>query len=239
MQISNLISKPILSPAGESYGYVTDVRISRDYKKISCLICADREEEEFFLPCRAVLSIRDALIVSKARLSAPTGIPSPIGKTVYFYTGEALGYIADVVLSETEESLLVIASEGGTTTSPVSLAAVAETVVLYPSEKLKAAARKHATAKKATPNRSKKQPAKKKEPAEKQQEHSFVVLNGTNLLGRYVQKNVYDKTGALIATVGEKITPAILSRARRAGKLLALTVNTLTFENPNQNQEIS
>ena len=56
----------------------------------------------------------------------------------------------------------------------------------------------------------------------------FQLLNHTNLLGRKVKKSVYDDYGIAIALAGERITPAVLARARRAGRLLALAVNTLT-----------
>ena len=58
--------------------------------------------------------------------------------------------------------------------------------------------------------------------------HSIQLLNHTNLLGRKVKKSVYDDYGIAIALAGERITPAVLARARRAGRLLALAMNTLT-----------
>ncbi len=53
-------------------------------------------------------------------------------------------------------------------------------------------------------------------------------LGGRNLLGKRVVRSVYDAHGEIVALAGDRITPEILSRARKKGRLLALTVNTLT-----------
>ena len=95
MQLSTLIGKPVLTRAGDRLGYVTAAHPARDLKKISSLVCADDDENEFCLPARAILSVSDAVIAGGARLKAPTGIESPIGKRAYSHTGEELGALSD------------------------------------------------------------------------------------------------------------------------------------------------
>ena len=239
MQLSSLIGKPVLSPSGEAYGYITDVRLTRGFEKLACLVCADPEEEEFYLHPRAILSASDAVIAGRMRISSPVGTPSPIGKLAYNHSGDALGTVTDVIVSEEEETMLVITQDDADTMAPVSCASVAESVILYPDAESKRTAtgpvRKPSSSpqKKRTPKpraSSNEEPAPETDaddasatPAE-----GSILLNRTNLLGRYVRHSVYDATGAPIALVGEQITPAILSTARRAGRLLELTVNTLT-----------
>ena len=106
MQLSTLIGKPVLTRAGDRLGYVTAALPMRDLKKISSLVCADDDENEFCLPARAILSVSDAVIAGGARLKAPTGIESPIGKRAYSHTGEELGALSDVELGETPSLLI-------------------------------------------------------------------------------------------------------------------------------------
>lgn len=253
MQISSFIGKPVLSPSGAAYGYITDVRLARDYRKVSCLVCVDSEEEEFYLPMRTVLQMGDAIICGKARLSSPTGIPSPIGRPAYSHTGEALGTVSDVTIGEGPEAVLTVSGKIPTT-ALIPCVSIAETVIVYPNAIAKSAAAKRTggTRKTAIKSKSERTPAPVHAP-EQQPElppkedtpapaprpeippkedaptpEPVQLIGRGNLLGRHVRRSVYDRSGALIAMQGEKITPAILQSARRAGKLLELTVNTLT-----------
>ncbi|MBR7186338.1 MAG: hypothetical protein IKD43_02485 [Clostridia bacterium] len=236
MQISTLISKPVLSPGGDAYGYVTDVRFARGYQKISCLVCADVEEEEFYVPLRAVLFFGDAVIVSRSRIATPTGLFSPIGKCAYTHTGEALGNVSDVILEEDAESTIVISDGKTQTVTRVSCASIRENAVLYPDAFSKAQAKgkaKNGTQAPALKTERKKQkencvPKVAEGNINAPKEAKAAILNRTNLLGRHVRRSVYDGRGTPIAVAGECVTPAILSAARRAGRLLELTVNTLT-----------
>lgn len=247
MQLSSVIGKPVLSPTGENYGYVTDARLSRDFSRISCLVCADGEEEEFYVPLRAVLSCEDAVIAGKARIAAPTGVLSPIGKRVFSHTGESLGTVSDVLLGEGSEAVLILVKEGVRTTAPVSCAGVEEHAVIYPDAEAKtlAAKRNQRPRAAADPPRKKRTPPKRaqEEPAapppeteneapmpEKNVRENVFPLDRTNLLGRRVKRSVFDEYGAPVALAGERITPAVLARARRCNRLLQLTVNTLTSQ---------
>ena len=82
MEVSTLIGTEIFSPTGEKLGYVKTVYLSKDRKKITCLLCvdeADKEEadDEFVMPFRAVLSVKDVVIAKKSRISKTVGAPAP------------------------------------------------------------------------------------------------------------------------------------------------------------------
>ncbi len=225
MQLSTIIGKPILTRAGEQLGYVTGVCLTRDLKKLAALAAADGDEEEFYLPARAVLSLSDAIIASAARIPAPTGLPSPVGLPAFSPNGDTLGTVCDLLFGD-EEPVLILSREGVRTAVPVCRAAIGESVIVY-GEGEKPAARK---IKPRAPQEAP-APVPKKAPSAEPKEQTKEVkydLGGRNLLGRRVIRSVFDADGKLVAAAGERITPDILSRARRKGRLVALTVNTLT-----------
>lgn len=254
MQLSSLIGKPVLSPAGEAYGYITAARPTKDLTKLACLIAADGEEEEFVIPARAVLSWGDAVIAGRTRSDAPSGVEAPIGKEIYAYTGEYLGTVCDLLFGDGSEAILVVTKEGVRTTAAASCAVFGEHIVLYlDKESRDAAARNGGKRKTAVSRPPRPRPAAKEKlapAADPAKEHPIPapetkneapmsgeassktnviqVLNRTNLLGRKVKKSVYDDYGIPVVLAGERITPSVLARARLAGRLLALTVNTLT-----------
>ena len=131
MQISSLIGKTVLSRSGENFGYVLALRLTRDMKKLSCLICSDAEEEEFRLPARAISSVDDAVIASGQRVQSPTGIPCPLGRSVYTHAGEFIGRIADVDTGE--NPVLVVQTQDGQRRVDLSCTVMGETVIVYPS----------------------------------------------------------------------------------------------------------
>lgn len=243
MQLSTLIGKPVLTRAGDRLGYVTAAHPARDLKKISSLVCADDDENEFCLPARAILSVSDAVIAGGARLKAPTGIESPIGKRAYSHTGEELGALSDAELGEIPS--LLITGDNGQLRCDAACATIGETVIVYPSpeDRRPAAAKRRHTPKKNTvaatmseipaatppsPPPMSEQDMQKMQSAPEPPRRDGFRIDRTNLLGRRVKKSVYDETGAPIALAGERITPETITKARRKNKLLALTVNTLT-----------
>ena len=137
MYLSQLIGRLVVSRTGEQLGYVTAARLTRDYAAVSCLVCADADEEEFLLPFRALLSVGDVLIVGTRRLSQLTGIASPIGKAAYLHTGEYLGTICDVELDQ--PPFFVVSGEKQERID-VACAAIAESVVVYPNAAARRAA---------------------------------------------------------------------------------------------------
>ena len=240
MLTSSFIGKRLITPAGENLGYVLGVRLSRDRRKLSCLLCADGEEEEFFLPARAVLYDSDALVVRKTRISSPTGILPPVMTPVYTHTGELLGTAADFRFGD-EDPALIARKDGTETVCPLPNLCWGETVVLHPRPVTKPSGKKQTKKQPDEAPADKPQletmpaapeplpvsrPAETEEPARTTgTDYSF---NRLNLLGRKLKKSVFDGYGSPIAVAGERITPAIISAARRHNRLLQLTVNTLT-----------
>lgn len=137
MLISSLPGKAVLTRSGEWLGYVVALTLTRDMKKLSCLICADAEEEEFLLPARAVLSAGDAVIARRQRAERATGAPSPIGRQVFSHTGEELGVIADV---DTGEAPALIVRGEEERRVAVLCAAMDQTVIVYPTPEERRAA---------------------------------------------------------------------------------------------------
>lgn len=131
MNLSTLIGKPVLTRSGERLGYVTSAFPTRDLKKISSVVCADDNEDEFYLPARALLSVSDAVIAGGARLKTPTGIESPIGRRAYSSTGEEIGALTDAELGEIP--VLLISSGENTVRCEADRASIGETVIVYAS----------------------------------------------------------------------------------------------------------
>lgn len=234
MQLTSLIGKPVLSPTGDRCGYIVEARPDRTMKKLACLVCADENEELFYVPARAVLSSLDAVLIGRTRLDAPSGVPSPVGRPVYSHGGEALGLVNDLVLGE-RPALSVEGILHGSI--PLSLVCIGESVILYPDE----AARRRAEGK-----RRGKETASRKRPEKSAQGPAAdapsdaqispvgptplaVRLNRTDLLGRTVQTTVFTPEGQTIARAGEHVTPEILGAARRANCLLRLAAGTFSF----------
>ena len=235
MQLSSLIGKQILTPAGEVLGYVKGAYLGKNFLKLSALVCIDGDEEEFYLPARAILAAEDAVIAGKGRLEKPTGAPCPVGKTAYTEKGEYLGLVTDFLYGEEGVTPVLIATKDGVRTPlPVDLITVGETVILRDTASAKPvrvraakkpAAESSADTSKKTPVKETKTPPAEKKPNEAGQ---AINLNRWNLIGRTVKKTVYDTLGVPIVFAGEKITPEVLKLARRSNRLLQLTVNTLT-----------
>lgn len=252
MYLSQLIGRLVVSRTGEQLGYVTAARLTRDYAAVSCLVCADADEEEFLLPFRALLSVGDVLIVGTRRLSQLTGIASPVGKAAYLHTGEYLGTICDVELDQ--PPFFVVSGEKQERID-VACAAIAESVVVYPD----AAARRAAgvAKKKGQTVAERKSPMRKEEtvtlPSSAQtatqqpdalrnaqataqpdvlrsEQSQQVGFGRTDLLGQRISEDVFDNRGQLVARAGERVTAELIGRARRENYLLKLTVSTFSTE---------
>lgn len=221
MELSSLIGKRILSPAGEDLGYVVRAYLARDLRKLSSLVCADGEEEEFYLPVRALLSVSDIAVAGKARLKAPTGVLFPAGYPVYSEKGERLGFVSDYIFGEAESAFVAL-DGAARKTFPAAEVRVRGSVVLRVPD----GARRAAAPKAQTSEREAQAPPPK--PADPAPAGGSPVCNRLDLLGKKVKKSVLDGFGAPIVRAGERITPAVIAAARRQNRLLQLAVNTYT-----------
>lgn len=273
MQLSSLIGKNIVSPAGEQLGYITGAYLSRDLFKLVALAAVDGEEEEFLLPMRAVQAIGDAVIAGKSRASAISGVPAPIGVHAYSEKGALLGVVADWLFGDCDPAVIIV-RDGVRKGYPAEKALSEESVIVYLEEERPAPAKKKPKSEKKRPeelppvslgqdealsspisetqspsDEAASAPLPEAEhlppehlPSEQNSETGAALqgadadgkkpvkfeLGGRNLLGRKVVRSVFDAQGEPVALAGDRITPEVLSRARRKGRLLALTVNTLT-----------
>lgn len=220
MQISTLIGKRVLSPDGDELGYVLNVSLTKNRAKLLSLVCVDENEDEYSLPARAVLFEGDALVCDKIQSIVPEGNPNPVGMYAYTDCGQSLGAVCDVAF-EPEGAFLSFTEHK--TPVPVSRIKFGQVVIVRSEKK--------APAKKQSKERARqnKQEETKPSPAPQIKKSAETnVFDRINLLGRSVKRTVYGQDGVPVALTGERITPEILSRARRQNRLLQLTVNTLT-----------
>lgn len=200
MKLSELIGAPVLDPAGKRIGYVKSIYASKTLEALASLGCATEEEEEFFVPARAVLGTGEAVTVGKARLKAPAGVPSPIGKAVFDCRGNYLGRASELI-AEREGALLV---RGRLPLAlPLKSLAAGDAVILYPGKGRPAA-----------------------HPKPRTSEAPKDGFDRFGLLGRRVLRPVFDR-GELLAGVGETVTSALLKRAHARNRLLELEASTL------------
>ena len=238
MEVSTMIGAEIFSPAGEKLGYVKSVYLSKDRKKITCLLCVDEgesgEDDEFIMPFKAVLSVKDVVIARKMRIEKVTGSPVPVGINAYSDTGEALGTLCEILVGD-GGPVYIVTKNGVRTSYPDGSVIIGEALMIAPPG-TKTGAR--STAKKGkgktkTASASTAKGGSDKEPAPSEFAPLMNLtgpagIDRLNLLGRQVKITVYDKSGEVIASSGQRITPEILSLARKNNLLLRLTVNTLT-----------
>lgn len=209
MELSSLPGKPVLSPAGETLGYVKSAYICKN-RELSSLACVNDREEEFFLPAKELSFSDDGVIAGKRRLRSPSGEPCPVGRAVFDRFGKFLGHCEEMDTDAGTISVFRRTPDGLLTALTVPLSRVAlGDVLLVSSEREKKATH---GAKNAT------QVAKTKQTAESDPpEQAFGVI------GKRVKKQV-----AGVAETGDTVTPATLKLARENNKLLELTANTLT-----------
>lgn len=222
MEVSFLIGKNVFSPSGEKLGYVTGAYLTRDLKKLTALSLADEEEETRYLPARALLACGDAVIARASWVQSPLGVPFPAGVTAYTQKGELLGTVCGW-----HDGILTISGEKGKTEAEAERIVCGETLIVYET----APVGRKRTPRKKPPVRKKSDPIPTEEeafshPMSQIQQNS--PFDRGNLLGRQAKRNVYDATGNLLVAAGETVTAETLSKVRRRGKLLALTVSVLT-----------
>ena len=210
MQISFLIGKVILSSKGEELGYVVRVLLNKNRTKLLTLVCADENEEEFFLPARTLHLEGDAIVCTGRENGDTLGQPCPMGMRVFSDTGADMGAVRDMIFEDGGAYLLLT---NDNVLYPVANAQFGKVIIMRQQKK-----------------QEKKPSVKKPLPKEEIQKTPAPQTGAdrVNLLGRIVKKTVHAQNGIPIAQAGERITPAVLSLARRENKLLQLTVNTLT-----------
>ena len=226
MEVSTLIGTEIFTPAGEKLGYIKTVYLSRDRKKITCFLCVDEtqeENDEFVMPFRAVLAVKDIVIAKKQRVTKTVGLPAPVGINAYSDTGEALGTLSEISVGK-EGPVYILSKNGVNTAYREGSVTVGEALMVKQNaNKTSALVRV-----KAESEVTAVVPVASYAPLHETPAPENTGVDRVNLLGRLVKITVRDANGEPIAVCGERITPEVISRARRNNLLLRLTVNTLT-----------
>ena len=109
MFLKDLIGKKVLSHDGKILGYTRCALFSAGFKRITALLCADEEEEDFFLPLSPKQPIDDALVMPRRKSAKITGMPySPLLRQAYSAQGKFLGRVTDVRLEYLSVAALLI-----------------------------------------------------------------------------------------------------------------------------------
>lgn len=206
MEFSTLIGKPVLSHNGKSYGYAVRVYVSKDLSALTCILCADSEEEEFYLPAHAVQRVGDAIVAGKARLKAPVGIPCPVGRGAFDEKGAFLGGVS--ALTDGSHGTLTVVGLFGEREYASRLVLADEIVVIRDEPRAKKNQRE-----------LKREKIARQSPSASPEEFSY----RTNLLGRRVRREIQG-----LALPGETVTCEMIRRAHETGRLLELKSNVLT-----------
>lgn len=207
MEFSTLIGKPVLSHNGKSYGYAVRVYVSKDLTALTCILCVDSEEEEFYLPANAVQRVGDAIVAGKARLKAPVGIPCPVGRGAFDEKGAFLGGVS--ALTDGTHGSITIVGLFGEREYSSRLVSAEEVVVIRDEPRSRKSAQRE-------PKRDK---APRQSPLTTPEEFSY----RTNLLGRRVRREIQG-----LALPGETVTCEMIRRAHETNRLLELKSNVLT-----------
>ena len=143
MFLKDFIGKTILSGDGQILGYSRCALFSPSFKRITALVCADEEEEDFIFPLSAKKQRGDAFILPRRKTAKVTGMPySPLLKQVYSAEGEYLGCVRDVVL----ENLTVVELIAGEKRYPfASVKAFGDCILLHSTNKKTTAKNKKST----------------------------------------------------------------------------------------------
>lgn len=233
MELSTLIGKPVLSPAGETLGYVKGAYVAKNMNAVSSLVCVDGEEEEFYLPVRAVLSAEDAVIAGNARLKEPTGTNFPLGAPVYTSRGEYLGTATELTLCA-DIAALSVTKNKRTVRFSANRLAFQDAVIVYPERaKRPLTPRGKSAENNAEPQTEhavrppiaesgERKHAQPPENAQREQEKPYA----NNLLGKRLKRALTDSDGKELVAEGEAITPGVVRLAAQNNRLLELSANT-------------
>lgn len=111
MFLTDFIGKKVFSYEGKILGYTRCACFSPNFKKVTALLCADSEEEDFTIPFFP-RKFGDAVVLPKNSANATTvsfGVPySPLSRQVYSDSGVFLGLVTDMALEKSRPTYLLI-----------------------------------------------------------------------------------------------------------------------------------
>lgn len=199
MFLKDFIGKKVLSYEGKVLGYTRCAFFSSNFKRITAMLCADEEEEDFILPLSQTQNVDDALVMPRKTAAKVTGAPySPLLKQAYSTQGKFLGMVSNAVICNLSVTALIVAGKE------------------YPIERVKAFGDCILinTAEKVTKPKARRS--------------SAALTKPEILLGRVLKFDIADKDGRLLFCKGTVITQNVLKKAALNKKLVELTAKTLT-----------
>ncbi len=218
MEYSMLIGKPLLSPGGENRGYITGLFLSEDLSRLCSLACADEEEEEFFLPAKAIRSVGDAVIAEGDKIASPIGVPCPVGRAVYDETGGFLGGAG--ALTDGANGALTIVGAFGEKQIPARQVFAGNCLIVRGGKQRPA--KKKPCGKEREPQRSS-EPAKPGQSERRRKADAEEMGYRLDLIGKRALKAVED-----LIPAGDRVTAETLRRAHENNRLLELASAVLT-----------
>lgn len=99
MKLSSIFGKKIISKAGKS-GYV--ISVYADGGKICGLVCADENENEFFVGADSIKSVKTNIAYKGGTTEKINGSPVTLGKPVFDGEGEYYGDLTDFTVENNE-----------------------------------------------------------------------------------------------------------------------------------------
>lgn len=249
--VNYYLGKPVVTLEGEILGTVSNVRFTGKMSKLKFLEAFGENEDNFFVDVKRIFTAGENAVIVKSCgcVSENAEGCSPLNLPVYTAEGEYVGICYDVVLKGfVSENLLV---EGGKEVPCAQIVTVGKNAVIInpDGKKLPPVKRKTSGAAAAF--------SESRDEAESQPEAALsesvvqtaaageqtaaetggkpapklpdsVIANNKLLLGRKVQKDIYNQRGEIIIRKSNIITAYTLETAKKYGKLFELTVNSLS-----------
>ena len=242
-RLSEFIGKELTTKTGERAGHIYNVYTDAKLRRIRCFACFGEDEEEFFVPCRAVRLLDGEAVLKAAPLPAceGEGVPAPFGKRVYAADGTLLGTAVDFVREGTAIEALCL-SDGRTLTTDKVVNAL-DAVLVNENKKPRARiapAKKSAPALQEDGAQDKTAAAAQAEElraaegqeiragrtrtAQAEEKQPLPKAGSCLLTGKRLPRDLTDERGRVLAARGSLVTAETIRRALANKKLFELTL---------------
>ncbi len=233
--VSDFIGKELLSRSGERIGYIKNIQTDKKLTTLKNAECCDTEEEEFCLPCSALIFGRDAAVVKRLCDPCKNCFSLPFGLQVFSDDGLLLGTVSDFTRDGLTVGDMILSDNRSI---PVRrIAAVSDTVILLPEGKEQRVVRTGNPPEKKAPSAKTKRAQTARQdgsvspsPAREQDVRSAsapqtALRAGRGLLtGKILPRDLKDARGIVLAKAGSPVTPQIIRKAMAHEKLFELTL---------------
>lgn len=233
--VNYYLGKPLVTLEGEILGTISNVRFSDKMVKLKYLEAFGADEENFFVDVKRVFNAGENAIILKTcgTVCESAAGCSPLNLPVYTAEGEFIGVCSDVSLNAYDCNSLLI--DGKVAVACSQIVTVGSNAVIVNPEGKKLPLKKKTKPDNTVLAREKVENVKEQfdvsapaqEPSALRLPDS-VIANNKLLIGRKVQKDIYNQRGEIIIRKSNIITAYTLETAKKYGKLFELTVNSLS-----------